>query len=279
MIASNSSYQRHLVQQCLPAVRQQHTVTPHEHLVGIYGEYQPYCHQIITEDLNKTASKILSIIKDLQSSDSFNASQIGGFRGRRYFCSLKEVSKVVHKARLLIVAPNVRPSHLAQIKPVHVLERVLSCADAAGVPYVFALSRKGIGQVFGKDKNMSIVAVMGIDQIEQDFAMLLEQSRIGREVYSQLYGSRGRAAGLPHHVFNTAPSIDGRYSQTIVPQHYSMSNPQSHRALHVHHTGVFHPNSSTASTGMLAINHPPPAPVVPLGSHASSTSIRAASYV
>ena len=50
-------------------------------------------------------------------------------------------------ARALIVAPDVRPSSTAHIKPVKMLQAVLAAAEAAGVPVVFALSRRGIGQV------------------------------------------------------------------------------------------------------------------------------------
>jgi hypothetical protein len=57
------------------------------------------------------------------------------------------VSKVVHRARALIVAPDVKPSSTAHIKPVRMLQAVLRCAALNSVPVVFALSRRGIGQV------------------------------------------------------------------------------------------------------------------------------------
>jgi ribosomal protein L7Ae-like RNA K-turn-binding protein len=108
--------------------------------------------------------------------------------GKRYFCSLKEVSKVVGASRMLLIAPDVRPSITAHIKPVRLLQMVMAAADAAGVPYVFCLSRRGIGQVFGRDKSMSIVAVMHVDGVENEYLTLLEQAAQGRELYAMHRG-------------------------------------------------------------------------------------------
>lgn len=152
-----------------------------ECLVGIDGAYQPYCRQIISEELNAAALRMLHKLKNMQLADPPALTRV---IGKRYFCSLKEVSKVVHGAKMLIVAPDVRPSATAHIKPVRLLQMVLESADAAGVPYVFALSRRGIGQVFGRDKSMSIVAVNYIDQVEAEYLTLLEQATTGRELYA-----------------------------------------------------------------------------------------------
>jgi len=160
-----------------------------ECLVGIDGAYQPYCRQIISEELNVVALRMLSNLKNLQLADPPALTRI---IGKRYFCSLKEVSKVVHSSRMLIVAPDVRPSSTAHIKPVRLLQMVLNAADAAGVPYVFAASRRGIGQVFGRDKSMSIVAIMQLDQVESDYLALLEQATAGRELYAMHRGGGGR---------------------------------------------------------------------------------------
>lgn len=50
-------------------------------------------------------------------------------------------------ARCLIVAPDIRASPTAQFNPVNALGGIMRTARAAGVPVVFALSRRGIGQV------------------------------------------------------------------------------------------------------------------------------------
>lgn len=136
---------------------------PAEVLTGTEGAYQPYCNQIINDELNFTAQRLLSRLKELTSLEQGMAP--GFSPPRRFFCSLKEVSKVVPNAALLIVAPDVRPSATAAIKPVKILTALLSAAARHGVPVVFALSRRGIGQVFGREKSMSIVAVsaQGLD--------------------------------------------------------------------------------------------------------------------
>lgn len=152
---------RHLAQQTYPE----------EVLVGLAGQYQSYCDQIISEELNSVTFQLLLRVKVLQLTDSPAMSQI---LGKRYFCSLKEVSKVVQFAKALIVAPDVRASPTAHIRPVGLLQSVLRMAQAMGVPYVFALSRRGIGQVFGRDKNMSIVAVMQTEGVEAEYVQMLE---------------------------------------------------------------------------------------------------------
>lgn len=153
-----------------------------ECLIGLDGAYQSYCRQIISEDINAAACRMLNNLKALQIADSPAVSRL---IGKRYFCSLKEVSKVVSSARLLLVAPDVRPSATAHIKPVRLLQMVLAAADVAGVPYVFCLSRRGIGQVFGRDKSMSIVAVMHLEGVGSEYLSLLENAARGREVYAR----------------------------------------------------------------------------------------------
>lgn len=165
-----------------------------ECLVGMEGAYQSYCRQIITEELNQSAFRMLSQLKTMQVSDPPAVSRL---IGKRYFCSLKEVSKVVSSARLLLVAPDVRPSPTAHIKPVRLLQMVLASADASGVPYVFCLSRRGIGQVFGRDKSMSIVAVMHLDGVEQEYMALLNNAAQGRTLYETYRSHASRSVGRP----------------------------------------------------------------------------------
>jgi len=165
-----------------------------ECLVGLEGAYQSYCRQVITEELNQSAFRMLSQLKTMQVSDPPAVSRL---IGKRYFCSLKEVSKVVSSARLLLVAPDVRPSPTAHIKPVRLLQMVLASADASGVPYVFCLSRRGIGQVFGRDKSMSIVAVMHLDGVEQEYLALLNNAAQGRALYETYRSHGSRSVGRP----------------------------------------------------------------------------------
>ncbi|KAL6782835.1 hypothetical protein ACKKBG_A08275 [Auxenochlorella protothecoides x Auxenochlorella symbiontica] len=159
---------------------------PAEVLTGTEGAYQPYCNQIINDELNFTAQRLLSRLKELTSLEQGMAP--GFSPPRRFFCSLKEVSKVVPNAALLIVAPDVRPSATAAIKPVKILTALLSAAARHGVPVVFALSRRGIGQVFGREKSMSIVAVMDVSQCEAECRRLIGQSAEGRALFRDTLG-------------------------------------------------------------------------------------------
>lgn len=154
-----------------------------ECLVGLEGEYQSYCNQIITPRLNEATIVALTRLKNMQIAMDASSGQSKGSLVKKYYCSLKEVSKVARTCKLLIIAPDVKPSPTAHIKPVRMLLSVIEDAAHAGVPYIFALSRKGIGQIFGKDKNMSIMALMSLDQIEEECAIMIKEATYGRTMY------------------------------------------------------------------------------------------------
>jgi ribosomal protein L7Ae-like RNA K-turn-binding protein len=177
-----------------------------ECLVGIDGAYQGYCRQVINNEINVAALRMLAHVKAAQLTDPPAVTRL---IGKRYFCSLKEVSKVVAASRMLLIAPDVRPSITAHIKPVRLLQMVMAAADAAGVPYVFCLSRRGIGQVFGRDKSMSIVAVMHVDGVENEYVTLLEQASQGRELYATHRGGRQSPINNNYTTFNTAAPLGG----------------------------------------------------------------------
>jgi len=154
-----------------------------ECLIGLEGQYQPYCNQVITPRLNEAATVALTRLKNMQIAMDATPGQGKGSLVKKYYCSLKEVSKVAKTCKLLVIAPDVKPSPTAHIKPVRMLLSVIEDAACAGVPYIFALSRKGIGQIFGKDKNMSIMALMSLDQIEEECAIMIKEATIGRTMY------------------------------------------------------------------------------------------------
>ena len=89
-----------------------------------------------------------------------------------------QVARVARSARCLVLAPDVRRSPAAHADPVELVTRVLADAHAAGVPVVFALSRRGMGQVFGCAKSMSIVALMPVGECLPELeAMLAEAAK------------------------------------------------------------------------------------------------------
>jgi ribosomal protein L7Ae-like RNA K-turn-binding protein len=135
------------------------------------------------DEIPLTTFSLLSKLRDSQLTDPPNA-----YFGKRFFCSLKEVSKVVYRGcQAIIVAPDIKPSTTANIKPVRLLHSILQAATDSGVPVIFALSRRGIGRVFGRDKSMSIVAVMMIDGVEREFADMLLYAAEGRKEYRRCF--------------------------------------------------------------------------------------------
>ena len=221
-----------------------------ECLVGIHGRYQPYCRQIITEDMNATALQLLHKVKTLQMSDPPTLSKMVG---KRYFCSLKEVAKVVSSSKLILIAPDIRPSMTAHIKPVRLLELVLSAAESTGVPYVFVLSRRGIGQVFGREKSMSIVAVMNLEGVEAEYISLLDGAAKGQEAYQAAKVSPS-ALGSSSLPFNSGSSQSYRN-----PPNFDFGKPlgsQTHPHTHAAAIGLGLYGGMLPSTGSVAAKKP-----------------------
>ncbi|GAB4818330.1 hypothetical protein N2152v2_005376 [Parachlorella kessleri] len=166
-------------------------VQQHQHqqaMAAALQQQQPEECLFISDEMNLVSQCLLAKLKMLQQADP-----VQGMWSKRFFCSIKEVSKVVHRAKCIIVAPDVKPNPAAHINPVRMLVQVLHCAELYGVPVVFALSRRGIGQVFGRDKSMSIVAVMSADQCQAEFGAMMQLSQQGRAAYLLQRG------GLRHH--------------------------------------------------------------------------------
>ena len=167
---------------------------PPEILVGLDGQYQSYCRQIITPALNVATTAALDRLRNIQLE--IEASMLGqpgvtkATIPRKYFCSLKEVAKVAKICKLLVIAPDIKPSPTAHIKPVKLLNSLVEDAQHAGVPYVFALSRKGIGQIFGRDKNMSIMALMDLDPVRAEVDVMLDEAACGRRLWEEVQKRR-----------------------------------------------------------------------------------------
>jgi ribosomal protein L7Ae-like RNA K-turn-binding protein len=161
--------------------------TDPEDLVGLGGSYQPYCNQIITPALNEVTSAALEKLRGIQQQiEAEHMAKPGATKAtspRKFFCSLKEVSKVVRFCKMLIIAPDVKPSLTAHVKPVKMLHALIDDAKLANVPYIFALSRRGIGQIFGKDKSMSIMALMDLDAVREESEKMLEEAAKGRAMW------------------------------------------------------------------------------------------------
>jgi ribosomal protein L7Ae-like RNA K-turn-binding protein len=176
-------------------VAMEYAEEPPEILVGLDAQYQPYCKQVITPALNLVTTIALERLRNIQQEIESSMLGLPGVTKasipRKYFCSLKEVSKVAKICKLLVIAPDIKPSPTAHIKPVKMLISLIEDAEIAGVPYVFALSRKGIGQIFGKDKNMSIMALMDLDPIRAEAVEMLEEASLGR----RLWAEKCRASG------------------------------------------------------------------------------------
>ena len=231
----------------MPQQQQQQQQQQQECLVGIGGAYQSYCHQVISDELNFSALSMLTYIRNAQINDTAAVTRL---MGKRYYCSLKEVSKVVTSAKILLISPDVRPSFTSHIRPVRLLQSVMDAADAAGVPYVFCLSRRGIGQVFGRgmSKCMSIVAVMHVDGVEREYLHLLQEAARGRELFLK-YRLSPSASSMPIIGNGIGVGIG-----VTMSAHVSRINNNTQGAASLASTPIPPPTTATSSQQIMAMH-------------------------
>jgi selenocysteine insertion sequence-binding protein 2 len=114
---------------------------------------------------------------------------------RWYICGLREVRKAVRagKARSVVLAPNIEPCE-AEGGLDDTISAILGACTEAGVPVVFALSRKRLGEIYGFRKRMSAVAVLEIGGVEGIHASALHLAEEGRARWQAAQGAADAAA-------------------------------------------------------------------------------------
>lgn len=140
--------------------------------IGDQADVEAYVDQLITDELNQMASKLLTKLIEWQNrtrqTDPVNAK-----KKRRYVCGMREASKAVKLGKVLavIAAPNIQPLPLKEgvIYPISVL---LEECKEKNVDFIFALSRRKMGKLLGQRKNASLFALLNVDGAESDFKLL-----------------------------------------------------------------------------------------------------------
>lgn len=75
-----------------------------------------------------------------------------------------------------------RPAHFVRAAP-------------QGVPLVWALSRKKMGEIWGRGKRVSAVALMELNGVHEPARQLAEAAEAGRKEWTRLKGARAADGG------------------------------------------------------------------------------------
>ncbi|DBA81301.1 TPA: Selenocysteine insertion sequence-binding protein 2 [Trebouxia sp. C0005] len=154
--------------------------------VGIKAQCRTYCKQVISAELNRVVVELLQQLLFWQERQKAQ-DPLKATKKKRLVSGLREVAKAVklHKAKTVVVAPNIE-----QIESEggldDLLGSILKQAEDFGLPVVFALSRKKMGQVFGCRKKMSAIAILdygGANELFHQMSALAKKGRVDYMLY------------------------------------------------------------------------------------------------
>ncbi|DBA75326.1 TPA: Selenocysteine insertion sequence-binding protein 2 [Trebouxia sp. C0004] len=164
--------------------------------VGIKAQCRTYCKQVISAELNRVVVELLQQLLFWQERQKAQ-DPLKATKKKRLVSGLREVAKAVklRKAKTVVVAPNIE-----QIESEggldDLLGSILKQAEENGLPVVFALSRKKMGQVFGCRKKMSAIAILEYGGANELFHQMSALAKKGRVDY-MLYYSEDESNALP----------------------------------------------------------------------------------
>uniref|UniRef100_A0A1B0CM61 Putative ribosomal protein l7ae/l30e/s12e/gadd45 family n=1 Tax=Lutzomyia longipalpis TaxID=7200 RepID=A0A1B0CM61_LUTLO len=158
--------------------------------------YREYCDHFTEEDL---CGRVEAILQDLFrfQDRAFHRNEIKARAKRRYVVGFKEANRMldVNKVKLLIVATDLErsPGEGGLDEAVYALRKRVR---EAKVPYVFALSRRGIGNILQKSPAVSCVAVLDYSGAKEKVDELLEVVDQKRSMYNELCADWGTIDSL-----------------------------------------------------------------------------------
>jgi ribosomal protein L7Ae-like RNA K-turn-binding protein len=126
---------------------------------------------------------------------------------RCYVCGLREVRKAIKggKAKAVLLAPNIEQVE-AEGGLNESVGAILEACGTSGVPAVFALSRKKMGEVYGFRKRMSAVALLEVDAARELLDQVLSLAADGRQRWQASPAGQAAAAAAAVVGASASPS-------------------------------------------------------------------------
>uniref|UniRef100_A0A1L8D8P4 Ribosomal protein eL8/eL30/eS12/Gadd45 domain-containing protein n=1 Tax=Nyssomyia neivai TaxID=330878 RepID=A0A1L8D8P4_9DIPT len=174
---------------------------PTDAKVGLVGNphsrrYREYCDHFTEDEL---CGRVEAILQDLFrfQDRAFHRNEIKARAKRRYVVGFKEANRMldVNKVKLLIVATDLErsPGEGGLDEAVYALRKRVR---EAKVPYVFALTRRGIGNILQKSPAVSCVAVLDYSGAKEKVDEMLDVVDQKRSMYNELCADWGTIDSL-----------------------------------------------------------------------------------
>ncbi|GLV31897.1 SECIS-binding protein 2 [Carabus blaptoides fortunei] len=151
-----------------------------------YSEFHiNYSNNVITQELDSAVTAFLTKIVQFQEN-LYERDPIKGDTRRRYFVGFKVVRKflLLKKIKILVVSPDIKAKRQGDTLD-NMINNIVSLAAASEIPYVFALSRRKMGQITLKNVPICCVAVADCDGTEKEFEKVLQLIQVTRDEYQK----------------------------------------------------------------------------------------------
>jgi len=122
----------------------------------------------ITEELEQAVTETLFHLRHLKKQEKGL-----GLPGRRYAVGFREVARLVSQQKLaaLLVAPDVERTSGGALE--QAIAKIVADCQANGIPVVYALSRRQLGQAIQKNVAISVFAFQDVRGAEEPFNRML----------------------------------------------------------------------------------------------------------
>jgi len=154
--------------------------------VGIDAEDIRYAEQVITNDLNSSATTLLKKLKGFQDR-LYHTDKIKAKMRRRLLYGLREVAKSVNvkTSKAIIIAPNIEKIE-SEGGLDDRIDQIIAEARGNDIPIVFALTKRRIGNALGVNGVISMVSILDYNGADDEFKITLKHAAEGRALYSKV---------------------------------------------------------------------------------------------
>ncbi|KAG7165108.1 uncharacterized protein LOC121871071 [Homarus americanus] len=173
-------------------------------------KFREYCDHIITPEVNMVTQQLVESLVGFQDRH-FQRDPTKARIRRRYVCGLKETTKLMGKMSCIIVAPDIQrskgPGALDEV-----VEKMLGQAQVHGVPVIFALSCKQIGNLCFKKVPVSCFGIINYQGAQDKFQTLMQLVPEAKKQYQELIACGSRSVPVddeePVNSERESPSLD-----------------------------------------------------------------------
>ncbi|XP_028980667.2 selenocysteine insertion sequence-binding protein 2 isoform X2 [Esox lucius] len=146
-------------------------------------KFRDYCSQVLSKDVDECVTNLLKELVRFQDR-LYQKDPMKARMKRRLVMGLREVLKhlKLRKVKCVIISPNCeRIQSKGGLD--EALHNIIDTCREQGVPFVFALSRKGLGRCVNKAVPVSLVGIFNYDGAQDHYHKMIELSSEARRAY------------------------------------------------------------------------------------------------